>query len=319
MDLGSENMLGTPLKIKSITLSNRIVMPPMARELGDDGEVSDELIDYYYKRSDSTGLIIVEHEYVSPEGIASKRQLSMADDRVIESFKKLTDAIHSQGSFAIAQLNHAGFESISPNRLNLNRMTIDELDYVKESFVKASLRTKKAGFDGVEIHGAHGYLLSQFYSPYTNKRTDKYGGNLENRLKLHNEIIEEVCEAVGEDYIIAIRFGAYDYIEGGSRLEEIPIAVKSFVDSGADLIDISGGLCRYRNPNSKEPGYFKELSKIAKESCDVPVILTGGVKKAKDAENLLKEGYCDLIGIGRAMLMDAEWSKRALKSLEKTC
>ena len=299
MDLGSENMLGTPLKIKSITLSNRIVMPPMARELGDDGEVSDELIDYYYKRSDSTGLIIVEHEYVSPEGIASKRQLSMADDRVIESFKKLTDAIHSQGSFAIAQLNHAGFESISPNRLNLNRMTIDELDYVKESFVKASLRTKKAGFDGVEIHGAHGYLLSQFYSPYTNKRTDKYGGNLENRLRLHNEIIKEVREAVGEDYI--------------------PIAVKSFVDSGADLIDISGGLCRYRNPNSKEPGYFKELSKMAKESCDVPVILTGGVKKAKDAENLLKEGYCDLIGIGRAMLMDAEWSKRALKSLEKTC
>ena len=168
----------------------------------------------------------------------------------------------------------------------------------------------------MEIHAAHEYLLTHFYSPYTNKRTDEYGGNLENRLRLANEIIQEVRASVGEDYIVAIRFGAYDYLEGGSKLEEIPFAVQSFIDSGVDLIDISGGLCRSRNPYSKEPGYFKELSKIAKEASSVPVILTGGVKKARDAENLLKEGYCDLIGIGRAMLMDAEWSKKALKSLE---
>lgn len=309
-------MLNSPLKIKDITLSNRIVMPPMARELSDEGEVSDELIDYYHKRAEGTGLIIVEHEYVSPDGIASPNQLSMADDSVIESFKELTDSIHSQDSFAIAQINHAGFESISPKRSNLNIMSIDEIEHIKESFVNAAIRTQRAGFDGVEIHAAHGYLLSQFYSPYTNKRTDKYGGDLVNRTRLHNEIIREVRENVGEEYIIAIRFGAYDYLEEGSKLEDIPVAVKSFVESGADIIDISGGLCRYANPNSKEPGYFKELSKIAKDSVDVPVILTGGVKKAKDAENLLNEGYCDLIGIGRALLMDAEWSKKALKSLE---
>jgi 2,4-dienoyl-CoA reductase-like NADH-dependent reductase (Old Yellow Enzyme family) len=196
-------------------------------------------------------------------------------------------------------------------------MSIDEIEHIKESFVNAAIRTQRAGFDGVEIHAAHGYLLSQFYSPYTNKRTDKYGGDLVNRTRLHNEIIREVRENVGEEYIIAIRFGAYDYLEEGSKLEDIPVAVKSFVESGADIIDISGGLCRYANPNSKEPGYFKELSKIAKDSVDVPVILTGGVKKAKDAENLLNEGYCDLIGIGRALLMDAEWSKKALKSLER--
>ena len=309
-------MLSSPLKIKDITLPNRIVMPPMARELSDEGEVSDELIDYYHKRAEGTGLIIVEHEYVSPDGIASPNQLSMADDSVIESFKELTDSIHSQDSFAIAQINHAGFESISPKRSNLNIMSIDEIEHIKESFVNAAVRTQRAGFDGVEIHAAHGYLLSQFYSPYTNKRTDKYGGDLVNRTRLHNEIIREVRENVGEEYIIAIRFGAYDYLEEGSKLEDIPVAVKSFVESGADIIDISGGLCRYANPNSKEPGYFKELSKIAKDSVDVPVILTGGVKKAKDAENLLNEGYCDLIGIGRALLMDAEWSKKALKSLE---
>ena len=311
-------ILNTPLKLKSITLSNRIVLPPMARELSEEGHISEELVDYYYERAECTGLIIVEHEYVSQEGIASKKQLSMADDSVIDGYKKLTDAIHSQGSYAIAQINHAGYESIASDKLHLNRMTIDDINYVKNAFLNAAIRTKKAGFDGVEIHAAHGYFLNQFYSPYTNKRTDKYGGNLENRLRLHNEIIREVRDAVGEDYIIAIRFGAYDYLEEGSKLEEIPIAVNSFIESGVDLIDISGGLCRYRSPVSKEPGYFKELSKIAKESCDVPVILTGGVKKAKDAEKLLEEGFCDLIGIGRAFLMDAKWSKKALKKLKYT-
>lgn len=310
-------IIDTPLKINNITLSNRIVLPPMARELGDDGKVQDELIDYYQKRADGTGLIIVEHSYISPEGIASKRQLSMADDSVIEGFHKLTDAIHSQGSFAIAQINHAGIESISEEKLDLNEISLEDIDYVRDAFIQAAIRTKKAGFDGVEIHSAHGYFLNQFYSPYTNKRTDDYGGNLENRIRLHNEIIREIRSQLGEDYIIAIRLGAYDYLEGGSKLEDIPIAVNSFIENGVDLIDISGGLCRYRNPTSKEPGYFKQLSKIAKDSCDVPVILTGGVKKAKDAERLLEEEYCDLIGIGRAFLMDEEWSKRALYKLKK--
>lgn len=306
-------ILKEPLKIKNIKVPNRIVMPPMARELGEDGKVSPSLIEYYIPRAEGTGLIIIEHEYVSPEGIASPKQLSMASDEVIESYIKLTDAIHSQNCFAIAQINHAGKESISQEKLNVNSMTLEDIEHVKEAFIKAAIRTQKSGFDGVEIHAAHGYLLSQFYSPITNERKDEYGGSLENRMRIHNEIIESVRQSVGDEYIIAIRFGAHDYLEGGTKLEEIPIAVKSFVENGVDLIDISGGLCRYANPNTKEPGYFKQLSQIAKESCDVPVILTGGIKKASDAERLLNEGCCDLIGVGRAMLMDAEWSKKALE------
>jgi len=308
--------LNEEFKLKNITLRNRIVMPPMAREMSDDGRVSTDLIEYYRKRAEDTGLVIVEHAYVSLEGKSSKKQLSMADDSVIDGFKELTDAIHNEKCFAIAQLNHARPQSIAYDKSNVNNMTKEDIEKVKDDFKNASIRTKKAGFDGVEIHAAHEYLLNHFYSPLTNKRTDEYGGNLENRLRLINEIIQEVRRSVGEDYIVAIRFGAYDYWEGGSKLDEIPIAVRSFIDSGVDLIDISGGLCRFQNPYSREPGYFKELSKIAKEASSVPVILTGGVKKAKDAENLLKEGYCDLIGIGRAMIMDAEWSKKALKALE---
>ena len=240
----------------------------------------------------------------------------MAGDEVIEGYRKLADAIHFEGSNAIAQISHAGFEAKVENPLNVNAMTLDDIAHVRESFIKAALRTEKAGFDGVEIHCAHGYLLNQFYSPYTNKRTDDYGGSLLNRARLTNEIIRGMREALGEDHIIAVRFGAYDYLDGGSRLEDIGEAVMSFENSGADLLDISGGLCRYKNPLSKEPGWFKELSKIARDASNCPVILTGGVKKIADAEALLEGGYADLIGIGRAMLMDAKWSRKALVGID---
>lgn len=309
-------MITEPLKIRNITLQNRIVMPPMDRSSSRDGSVSDDLINHYRERAESTGLIIIEHEYVSPEGRAHPKQLSMAGDEVIEGYRKLADAIHLEGSNAIAQISHAGFEAKVENPLNVNAMTLDDIAHVRESFIKAALRTEKAGFDGVEIHCAHGYLLNQFYSPYTNKRTDDYGGSLLNRSRLTNEIIRGMREALGEDHIIAVRFGAYDYLDGGSRLEDIGEAVMSFENSGVDLLDISGGLCRFKNPLSKEPGWFKELSKIARDASNCPVILTGGVKKIADAEALLEGGYADLIGIGRAMLMDAKWSRKALVGID---
>ena len=265
-------MITEPLKIRNITLQNRIVMPPMDRSSSRDGSVSDDLIDHYRERAESTGLIIIEHEYVSPEGRAHPKQLSMAGDEVIEGYRKLADAIHLEGSNAIAQISHAGFEAKVENPLNVNAMTLDDIAHVRESFIKAALRTEKAGFDGVEIHCAHGYLLNQFYSPYTNKRTDDYGGSLLNRSRLTNEIIRGMREALGEDHIIAVRFGAYDYLDGGSRLEDIGEAVMSFENSGVDLLDISGGLCRFKNPLSKEPGWFKELSKIARDASNCPVI-----------------------------------------------
>ena len=309
-------MITEPLKIRNITLQNRIVMPPMDRSSSRDGSVSDDLINHYRERAESTGLIIIEHEYVSPEGRAHPKQLSMAGDEVIEGYRKLADAIHFEGSNAIAQISHAGFEAKVENPLNVNAMTLNDIAQVRESFIKAAIRTEKAGFDGVEIHCAHGYLLNQFYSPYTNKRTDEYGGSLLNRVRLTNEIIMGMREALGEDHIIAVRFGAYDYLDGGSRLEDIGEAVMSFENSGVDLLDISGGLCRFKNPLSKEPGWFKELSKIARDASNCPVILTGGVKKIADAEALLEGGYADLIGIGRAMLMDAKWSRKALVGID---
>lgn len=321
-------LLRKEINVNQLKLRNRIVMPPMATGKADHGKPDDSLISYYAARGRGTALIIVEHEYVSPEGMAHNTQLSMADDSVIPAYQKLTDAIHTQGAAVFAQINHAGAQAqdsglpaLSPSGIALRNtepapgvMTAEDMKRVTNSFVSAALRAKQAGFDGVEIHSAHGYLLNQFYSPLTNHRTDEYTGQtLEGRTRLHVGILKAVRMAVGENYPIAIRFGAYDYMEGGSRKEEIPEASQIFADAGADLIDISGGLNGFTVKANTEPGWFSELSILSKRSVQIPVILTGGVKIAEEAESLLREGAADLIGIGRAMLKDPDWALNALK------
>lgn len=194
-------------------------------------------------------------------------------------------------------------------------MTKEDIERVKKCFVNAALRVQEAGFDGVEIHSAHGYLLNQFYSPLTNHRDDEYGGTLEGRTRLHTEVLRAVRKAVGEDYPVAIRFGACDYMEGGSRIEDIPEACRIFEEAGADLLDITGGLGGFIIPGKTEPGYFAELSIPAKKSVSVPVLVTGGVTDIHDAEKLLQEGAADLIGVGRALLQDGDWSVKALKEI----
>lgn len=319
-------LLDKELKIKNVTLQNRIVMPPMATEKSDQGIVTQDQIDYYVKRAQNTGLVIVEHAYVSPEGKCSKNQLSICDDNCIGGLKKLSDAIHATGSVCLTQLAHAGarakytgLAAISPSGIKLDEenpveMTSEDIERIRESFLKAAIRSKEAGFDGVEVHSAHIYLLNQFYSPITNKRTDKYtGATIEGRTKLQCEIIRAIRQEIGEEFIIAIRLGAYDYEEEGSQIEDIPLACQKFVEAGADIIDISGGLHMYNSPESDEPGYFKKLSIAAKSGVNVPVILTGGIKTSSEAEKLLEENAADLIGVGRAMIKNPDWSTEAVQ------
>ncbi len=303
-------------------------MPPMATGKAVQGMPDDSLISYYAARADATALIVVEHEYVSPEGMAHKSQLSMADDAVIPAYAKLTAAVRERGAAIFAQINHAGavardsgLPPISPSGISIRdtgnesaAMTLEDIDRVKGCFVSAALRAKAAGFDGVEIHSAHGYLLNQFYSPLTNHRTDDYNGQtLAGRTKLHTDILRAVRAAVGAEYPVAIRFGACDYLDGGSKTEDIPEASRLFAEAGADLLDISGGLSGYMIKGVSQPGWFAELSRLAKESVRIPVLLTGGINAAAEAEQLLKEGAADLIGVGRAMLKDPAWAVKALQ------
>ena len=323
-------MLKEPVRINHLVVRNRIVMPPMATGKAEHGVPDDELVSYYAARASAVGLIIVEHEYVSAEGMAHRNQLSMADDSVIPAYSKLTRAIHEHGAAVFAQLSHAGalaqvpgLPAIGPSGIvpgskepGCSVMTTEDIERVRKAFVDAALRAKAAGFDGVEIHSAHGYLLNQFYSPLTNLRTDAYNGQtLEGRTRLHTEILRSVHSALGKDYPVAVRFGACDYMDGGSCKEDIPSASRIFAEAGADLLDISGGLNGFMIKGRTEPGWFSELSVLAKEGTDLPVLLTGGISTAMEADKFLQEKSADLIGVGRAMLKDADWAGKALEKM----
>jgi 2,4-dienoyl-CoA reductase-like NADH-dependent reductase (Old Yellow Enzyme family) len=186
---------------------------------------------------------------------------------------------------------------------------------IVNNFSAAALRVKNAGFDGVEIHSAHGYFLNQFLSPLTNKRTDEYGGDVTGRVRLHLEVIRAVREAVGETFPIILRLGAADYMEGGQTIEESMIAAAEFEKAGLDMLDISGGMCRFNVPGLTEPGYFSPLSKAIKGVVSIPVIVTGGITRVEDAEAILSDDKADLVGVGRAILNDSGWAKAAMESL----
>ena len=319
--------LKEPVMIGNLNLRNRIVMPPMAMGKARDGKPGDDLVEYYRARARGTALIIVEHEYIMPQGMAHKGQLSMSDDSVIPAFKTLTDAVHGEGAKIIAQLNHAGAKASDTGMTTLGpsavafqegtvpeELTHDQIKEIIQAFADASVRAKKAGFDGVEVHAAHGYLLNQFYSPLMNKREDEYSvKTMENRTRLHKEVVHAVRKAVGDDFTVAIRFGACDFLEGGSAIEDIPEAVKYLEQTGVDLIDVTAGMMGFLRPGHTEPGYLKDLGLAAKSVAGLPIILTGGVQTAQDAEKLLADEACDLVGVGRAILKDADWAVKALE------
>jgi 2,4-dienoyl-CoA reductase-like NADH-dependent reductase (Old Yellow Enzyme family) len=322
-----------PLEHSRLKLKNRLLMPPMATSKSDeDGRVSQAIIDYYDEKSKGgfISLIIIEHSYISPEGKASKGQLSVSKDSDIDDLKRLAQVIHANGSKAVMQISHAGsiarkevvVNTVGPspiiNPRNLNdtipkELTHDDIKQLIKNFKDAAIRAREAGFDGVEIHSAHGYLLNQFLSPLTNKRTDEYGGDVLGRIKIHLEVIHAVREGVGNDFPILLRLGASDYMDGGTCIEDSLVAAENFEKAGIDIIDISGGMCGYVNPNSSEQGYFSKLTEQIKNTVSIPVILTGGISEASAAEKLLKDEKADLIGVGRAILNDSNWAKQAIE------
>lgn len=313
-------------------------MPPMATyKTMDGGTVNDALCQYYEERAKDglIGLIITEHTCIRQDGLAGKGQMSMMDDSVIEPAKKLTEAIKKSGTKAVCQLNHAGSATnelltglplVSASAVACvgrkkeletdllpKELTKEEILELEEAFAQAARRAKLAGYDGVEIHSAHGYLLNQFYSPLTNKRQDEYGcASVENRLRFAIETVKKTRELVGDDYPIFLRLGGCDYMEGGSTIEDAVEAAKLLEAAGVDCIDLSGGMCRFMRPGHTEPGYFSDLSEAVTAAVKIPVILTGGIKTIAQAEELLERGAADLIGVGRPILADAKWAEKEM-------
>lgn len=286
------------IRVNSLELSNRLVMPPMATwKLGDDG-IPQELMDYYAARAGKLGLIITEFAYVSQEGMSRPGQLSLSRDEDIPEMAKLTGSIHEKGNTKVfAQINHAGAAA------GYEVKGQDDIFRIIKAFADAALRAKKAGFDGVEIHAAHGYLLNQFYSPLANHRDDAYSGKtLEGRTRLSREVIEAVRTAVGNDFPISIRFGACDYQEGGSTIEESGLAARIYEAAGADMISVSGGMNGFMIKGVTTPGWFSDLSANIKKNVSIPVLLTGGIVTRETVDELLTQEKADLIGIGRPIL-----------------
>ena len=320
--------LFSPLEVPGLSLKNRVVMPPMANYLcGEDGGITEALLEHYGRRAGrDVALVIVEHSYVLPSGRAHKKQLGLHDDRLVPGLQRLVEEVHARGAKIGIQITHAGSNTaaevlgeqpLAPSAVphpvregaeTPRELTAYELGTVKEAFAAAARRAQAAGFDMVEIHGAHGYLLNQFFSPLTNKRGDQYGGSLENRLRFPLEVIAAVRQAVGKDFCLFYRFGADDQVAGGVTVEDAQKAVPLLEGAGINVLDLSGGMCGARKTGS---GFFNYLASAIKPVAAIPVLVTGGLGDPQLADQVIREGTADLVGIGRALLADPDWAVKA--------
>jgi 2,4-dienoyl-CoA reductase-like NADH-dependent reductase (Old Yellow Enzyme family)/NADH dehydrogenase FAD-containing subunit len=320
--------LFSPLRVKNLVLKNRLVYPPMGTGYATIfGAVTPRLIAYHRERAaGGVGLNIVEFSTVEAAGNVNTPMLGIYDDSHIPGLKSLTDAVHEAGGKIAVQISHAGRRARAAINGGLrpwgpspipemggdfpNAMKQAQIDYIQECFQKAAVRAKKAGFDAVELHTAHGYLIHQFLSPLSNSRADHYGGSLENRARFALETLSRIREGVGEEYPIFCRVSGSDFLEGGSSLAETKLFAKLLERGGADLIDVSAGVPesseRVVPPMAVEHGCNVSMTGEIKRAVNLPVICVGRIKTLEEAEKILQENNADLIAMGRALIADPE-------------
>ena len=328
----------SPLKIGSLTIRNRVIMGAMGNGTENMDQTMGECsIAYYAERAKGgVGLIINETTRVTdePHGCMGPRQSSAASDRLIESLHELAEAVHFYGGAIFMQLHHPGRQGFVPGGECFtpsgvpgmfggpcHTMTVEEIHKLVGQFVDAAERCYKAGIDGVEIHGAHGYLLTQFLSPFTNKRTDEYGGSIENRARIIKEIIEGIRERVGRDYPVIYRISADEFLERstvplpegeiGLKISEAVAACRYLVPFGLDAVNVSAGVYETMNeawePISYPEGWKLYLAEEIKKAVDVPVFGVGSIRTPDFAEQVLAEGRVDGVVLARQMLADPDW------------
>lgn len=324
-----------PVKVGTMSLRNRIVMPPMCTRLAaPDGSVTKRMIDYYSERArGGVGMIIVEYSWIDEkESRAAISQLSVHSDHMITGLGELAEAIKVHGAGAVLQICHAGRQTtsaimgkqpVAPSavpckflRVMPRELTLAEIEEIQDAFAEAARRAKQAGFDGVEIHGAHGYLICQFLSPYTNRRTDKYGGPLENRALFALETLEKIREKVGSQFTVGYRMSADEYVPGGLTLEETAKFAEMLEEVGVDYIHVSAGIYETLHhvvqPTYIERAHLLHLAEGIKKRVEVPVIAVGSLD-VETAEKALREGKADLVSLGRALIADPEIPKKLIE------
>ena len=331
-----------PLRVKSMNIPNRIVMPPMGTRLGNaDSTVSEATLAYMKRRAQGgAGLIITEITEVHPLGAVAPQCLGVWDDKFIPGLKKLAAVVHAEGGKIAMQLHHCGRESmfqtqrktaVAPSAIpsyiygflgTPREMTLEDIRETITSFGTAAVRARAAGFDAVELHAAHGYLLMQFLSAHSNQRTDQYGGDFRARARFMIECLEEVHKQVGSDYPILIRISAEECIQNGYTVSDIQTIIPDLVSAGADMINVSFGThasaaVSVDTPNASAPieyeqGFNVGLARKIKDVTEVPVIAVGRFTDPYIMDEAIARGDADMIAVARQHLADPDFLKNAM-------
>lgn len=338
---GKYTNLFSPLTISNtLRVKNRIVHPASTTCYASaTGEVTNLMVDHYASIArGGTGMIIVENTQVKyPQGKNVVRQLRLDNDKYIAGYKELADACHMYGCKVIQQIHHAGrqvnmelsegVEAISASDTTCGVMqtparaaTKDEIEDLIERYSQTALRVMMAGYDGAEFHGAHGYLIGQFLSPYTNKRTDEYGGSLENRLRFLLNIIRRTREKVGPNFPLCVRFSADEMVPGGLTLEESKKIAKALEDASINFLDVSCGIYErihmMVDVQRLPEGWRVYQAEAVKSVVNIPVICVGNIRTPAFADKIVVDGRAHLVGIGRGLWADPDWCVKACEGRE---
>lgn len=324
-------------EIRGVTLRNRTVMAPMCMWMGELGVTGDwHYVHYATRAAGGIGLLLVEATAVEPRGRIRNRDSGIWNDDHLEPHRRIAEVVKSHGAVAAIQLAHAGRKSetvadeagpgdpVAPSSLVFNEgfttpreMDSTDMRTVKQAFVDAARRSLAAGYEAIEVHSAHGYLLSSFMSPLANHRSDEYGGDIEARALYPCEVVAAVREVIPEDMPLLVRVSGSDLVEGGNDEHEMAVAARLLGEAGSDMIHVSSaGQTPDKLPiRSVYPGYQLTLAETIRRESGMPVVAVGKITEPLMAEEIIRNERADLVALGRVLLRDPYWPLRAAHEL----
>ncbi|CAM3675047.1 MULTISPECIES: oxidoreductase [Paenibacillus] len=316
-----------PIQIGSLTLRNRIIMAPMQQNQGTtEAYATDYHVKHYAARAEDVSLVIIESTGVSPNGRLFPDDIGIFTDRHVDPLRRIVNAVHQKGTPVFIQLTHGGRKSwpsltnklMGPSAIAYDdeygiplAMSLDDIRTEIERYRLAARRSLEAGFDGIELHAAHGHLLHQFLSPLSNMREDHYGGSLENRLRLIIEVLEAIRAEVGSEYPVQLRVSASDFAEGGLTPVEVATAL-TYLESKIDAVHVSSGGLVPNAPLATPEGYQLPYASVIKQYVNVPVIAVGNIRTQAFANFILVDQLADVIAVGRPLMEDTRFVEKML-------
>ncbi|MFN2748270.1 MULTISPECIES: oxidoreductase [Bacillus] len=321
--------LDSPLTIGAIELRNRFIMAPMQQYKGTpEGYATEHHIQHYTRRAKGIGLMIVESTAVSANGRLWPNDIGIYSDRHTDELKKVTDSVHAHGTPIFVQLSHGGRKSapevterlMAPSAIPYDdsygkpaELSVSEIEMLIEEYRMAARRSIRAGFDGIEVHAAHGFLIHQFLSPISNLRSDEYGGTRHGRMKFLKDTLAAIRSETGRNYPLIVRISSTDYIDGGLNPQELAMMLKPLEADGLlDAVDVSSGGLLPIQPADTHPGYQLPDAAVIKQHLQVPVIAVGKIYTRSFADRIIGDGLADAVAVGRPLLEDPDFAQNMI-------